>query len=113
MLTDVDVALDTLALVTSLDYLSPLLLEPIPIQGQEQVRHRHKKKSCDKIIPAMINGEAEEGERDGRRARMGHCLQGLDYAQGKAMTYTNWIGLVYCHVVSCYPSFFSLYSFNQ
>ena len=113
MLTDVDVALDTLALVTSLDYLSPLLLEPIPIQGQEQVRHRHRKKSCDKIIPAMINGEAEEGERDGRRARMGHCLQGLDYAQGKAMTYTNWIGLVYCHVVSCYPSFFSLYNFNQ
>uniref|UniRef100_A0A6N2NAZ5 Uncharacterized protein n=1 Tax=Salix viminalis TaxID=40686 RepID=A0A6N2NAZ5_SALVM len=71
MLTDVDGALDTLALVTSLDYLSPLLLEPIPIQGQDQVRHRHKKKSYDKIILAMINGEAEEGGRDGRRARRG------------------------------------------
>jgi hypothetical protein len=53
MLIVVNGALDTLALVTSLDYLSPLLLEPIPIQGQDQVRHQHKKKSCDKIIPAI------------------------------------------------------------
>jgi len=53
MLIVVNGALDTLALVTSLDYLSPLLLEPIPIQGQDQVRYQHKKKSCDKIIPAI------------------------------------------------------------
>ncbi|KAB5547932.1 hypothetical protein DKX38_011338 [Salix brachista] len=38
MLIVVNGALDTLALVTSLDYLSPLLLEPIPKQGQDQRR---------------------------------------------------------------------------
>ena len=108
MLIVVNGALDTLALVKSLDYLSPLLLEPIPYKDKIWCDISTKRNHVTKSLLQSINWEAEESGRDGRRAWRGHCLQGLDYAQGKTMAYNNWKRLVCCHVVSCYPSFFSL-----
>uniref|UniRef100_A0A6N2L0P6 Uncharacterized protein n=1 Tax=Salix viminalis TaxID=40686 RepID=A0A6N2L0P6_SALVM len=57
MVTDVDGALDTLALVTSLDYLSPLLLEPIPIQGQDQGGDIRERLNAEKALIQCQNDQ--------------------------------------------------------